>query len=154
MSFSASSLKISWITAFIIIFQIYLKCDCLRCNKNVQVLLKSVLVAELLLRNTSVEGSTWADIVISSHILPNEKSCITKTCCYCNCCLYYKIMQAQPKFHQKLTSESKSSASRIWKHESGWRKRHFLSFPLYPALTQTRQMESEKARDVIIPFSR
>lgn len=66
-----------------------------------------------------------------------------------------EIRQAQPKFHEELTclnARALSAKSESMK-PAGWNKRYFLSFPSYPPFTQTRQMGSEKARDVIIPVS-
>lgn len=64
---------------------------------------KSVLVAEMLLRNTSEEGTALAEMCDSIPTLPSERSSITKTHFYSSCRLYCEIRQAQPKLHQKLT---------------------------------------------------
>lgn len=113
---------------------------------------KSILVAEMLSKSTSVEGTAGDDLF--QPYLPSERSCITKTHGYSNCHLYCEIRQVQPEFHQKLTClNARALSAKSESMKTGWNRRYFLSFPSYSALTQTRQMGSEKARDVIIPVS-
>lgn len=81
----------------------YLECGYLGHNKNIQLSLKSIFLAEMLLRSTLEKGTALAEMCYSIPALPNETSYFTKTHCYSNCHLCCGIRQEQPKFHQKLT---------------------------------------------------
>lgn len=90
---------------------------------------KSILVAEMLSRSTSVEGTAGEELF--QPYLPSERSCITKTHGYSNCHLYCEIKTSTAKISPKAhMSECKSSVSKVWKHENWLEQEVFPFLPL------------------------